>query len=254
LRELTRQRTELVRDRAAVANRLRKVLEGANIKLGCVATDVLGVSGRAMIRALIDGQDDPARLADLARRSLRGKIPELTRALEGHVTDHHRFVLGVLLDQVEALEGLIARIGARIEEAMRPFDAVAGRLQGIPGVGERAAEVIVGEIGPDVEAFPTAGHLSSWAGLCPGNDESAGERRSGETTKGSRLRTALVQVSWAASRAKGTIFQACYQRWVKRLGRKKALVAVAHKILVVIWHLLKKGTDDRERPAPAPVI
>jgi transposase len=253
LRDLTRQRTQLVRDRAAVVNRIQKVLEGANIKSGSVATDILGASGRAMIRAIIAGQDDPARLAELARRSLRGKIPERTRALDGRATDHHRFVLGVLLDQVEATEGLIARLDARIDEAMKPLVGTAGRLQGIPGVGERAAEVILGEIGPDVETFPTAGHLSSWAGLCPGNDESAGERRSGKTTKGSQwLRTALVQVSWAASRAKGTIFQACYQRWAKRLGRKKALVAVAHKILVVIWHLLKKGTDYRERQVPAP--
>jgi transposase len=251
LRDLTRQRTELVRDRAAVANRIQKVLEDANIKLGSVASDVLGVSGRAMIRALIDGQDDPARLADLARRSLRGKIPELTRALDGRATEHHRFVLGVLMDQIDALEGLIARLDARIDEAMRPFAAVAGRLQGIPGVGERAAEVILGEIGPDVETFPTAGHLSSWAGLCPGNDQSAGKRRSGQTTKGSQwLRSLLVQVAWSASHTKATIFSACYQRWAKRLGRKKALVAVAHKILVVIWHLLKEGTEYRERRAP----
>jgi transposase len=138
---------------------------------------------------------------------------------------------------------------------MRPFDEAAGRLRGIPGVGPRAAEVIVGEIGPDVEASPTAGHLSSWAGLCPGNDEGAGERRSGQTTKGSPwLRSLLVQVAWAASHTKATIFSACYQRWVKRLGRKEALVAVAHKILVVIWHLLKKGTEYRERYTPAPAV
>ena len=186
LRDLTRHRAELVRDRAAVANRIQKVLEDANIKLGSVATDVLGVSGRSMIRAMVGGQDDPAQLAELARRSLRGKIPELRRSLEGRVTEHHRFVLGVLLDQVEALEGLVARLDERIDEAMRPFAEIAGRLQGIPGVGERAAEVILGEIGPDVEAFPTAGHLSSWVGLCPGNDESAGKRRSGKTTKGSQ--------------------------------------------------------------------
>jgi transposase len=253
LRELTRQRTELVRDRAAVANRIQKVLEGANIKLGSVASDVLGASGRAMIRAIIDGCEDPARLAELARRKLRGKIPELKRALDGRATEHHRFVLRVLMDQIDALEGLIARLDERIDEAMKPFDEAAGRLRGIPGVGERAAEVILGEVGPDVEAFPTAGHLCSWAGLCPGNDRSAGKRRSGQTTKGSPwLRSLLVQVAWAASHTKETIFGACYQRWVKRMGKKKALVAVAHKILVVIWHLLKKGTDYRERRSPAP--
>jgi transposase len=232
LRDLTRQRTELVRDR----------------------TDVLGVSGRAMIRALIEGQDDPERLAELAKRSLRGKIPELKRALRGRVTEHHRFLLRAAMDQIEALEGLIARFDERIEEAMAPMAAAAGRLRGIPGVGERAAEVIVAEIGPDMSAFPTAGRLSSWAGLCPGNHESAGQRRSGKTTKGSQwLRTTLVQVAWAASHTKETIFSACYQRWAKRLGRKKALVALAHKILVVIWHLLKEQTDYRERPTPAGV-
>ncbi len=255
LRELTRQRTELVRDRAAVANRIQKVLEDANIKLGDVASDVLGVSGRAMIRAIIDGQDDPERLAELAKRSLRGKIPELKRALAGRVTEHHRFLLGLLLDQVEALEGLIARSEARIDEAMKPLGEAAGRLRGIPGVGERAAEVILAEVGPDMSVFATAGHLSSWAGLCPGNNESAGKRRTGKTTKGSQwLRTTMVQVAWAASHTKETIFGACYRRWAKRLGRKKALVAVAHKILVVIWHLLKGGTEYRERYVPAPAV
>jgi transposase len=252
LRELTRQRTELVRDQAAVANRIQKVLEDANIKLGDVASDVLGVSGRAMIRAIIDGQDDPERLAELARRRLRGKIPELKRALHGRVTEHHRFLLRALMDQIEALEGLIARFGARIEEAMEPFAAAAGRLRGIPGVGERSAEVIVAELGPDMKPFATAGHLSSWAGLCPPKEESGGKRRSVPTTKGDQwLRTTMVQVAWAASRAKATIFSACYQRWAKRLGRKKALVAVAHKILVVIWHLLKGGEEYRERFAAA---
>jgi transposase len=255
LRDLTRQRTELVRDRAAVANRIQKVLEDANIKLGDVASDVLGVSGRAMLRAIIDGQEDPERLAELAKRSLRGKIPELKRALCGRVTDHHRFVLGVLMDQIGALEGLIARLDERIDEAMKPYDEAAGRLRGIPGVGERAAEVILAEVGPDMSVFPTAGHLSSWAGLCPGNNESAGKRRTGKTTKGSQwLRTTMVQVAWAASHSKETVLGACYRRWAKRLGRKKALVAVAHKVLVVIWHLLKGGSEYRERYKPAQAV
>jgi transposase len=253
LRELTRQRAELVRDQAAVANRIQKVLEDANIKLGDVASDVLGVSGRAMIGAIIDGQEDPTRLAERAKGSLRGKIPELKRALRGRATDHHRFLLRALMDQIEALEGLVARFEARIDAAMEPLSAAASRLRGIPGVGERAAEVIVAELGPDLGAFPTAGHLSSWAGLSPGNNESAGKRRSGKTTKGSQwLRTMMVQVAWAASRTKETIFSACYQRWVKRLGKKKALVALAHKILVVIWHVLRTGTEYHERWTPAP--
>ena len=251
LRDLTRQRTQLLHEKAAVANRIQKVLEDANIKLGSVAIDVLGVSGRDMIRAMIGGQDDPARLAYLARRSLRGKIPELKRALRGPGHRAPSLRAGGAAGPGRGAGGPDRAAG----RADRGGDAAVrrdgGPAAGDPRGGGRAAEVILGEIGPDVETFPTAGHLSSWAGLCPGNNESADKRRSGKTTKGSQwLRTTLVQVSWAASRAKGTIFQACYQRWVKRLGRKKALVA--HRILVVIRHLLKKGTDYRERRAPAP--
>jgi transposase len=246
LRELTRQRTQLVRDRAAVANRLQKVLEDANIKLASVASDVLGASGRAMLRAMIAGQDDPAQLAELAQRRLRPKIPALKQALHGRVTAHHRFVLGALLDQVESLEGFIARFDDQIGVALAPFLAAARRLRTIP-----AAEGIVAEIGPDMERFPTAGHLASWAGLCPGNDQSAGKRRSGKTTKGSAwLRATLVQAAWAASHTKETIFSATYRRWAKRLGKKKALVAVARKLLVVAYHLLKGRTDYRERWTP----
>ena len=251
LRDLTRQRTQLIRDRAAVANRIQKVLEDANIKLGDVASDVLGVSGRAMIQALIAGVEDADHLAQLAKRRLRAKIPALKQALHGRVTEHHRFLLRGLLDQIMFLEGLIARFNARIEQAMAPFTTTAERLRGIPGVGQQVGEVIVAELGTDMAQFPTAGHLASWAGLCPGNDESAGKRRSGKTTKGSQwLRTTLVQAAWAASHTKETIFSACYQRWARRLGKKKALVAVAHKILVVIYILLKKGTDYRERWTP----
>jgi transposase len=252
LRDLTRQRTELVRDRAAVANRIQKVLEDANIKLASVASDVLGVSGRAMLRALIAGQEDPAELADLAKRRLRGKIPELRLALHGRVTDHHRFLLRMLLEQVEFLEGRIARFDARIAQALAPLAETTQRLRGIPGVGQQAAEVIVAEVGADMTPFPTASHLSSWAGLCPGNNQSGGRRRPEKTTKGSQwLRTTLVQVAWAASRTKETVFSACYQRWARRLGKKKALVALAHKILVVIYHVVKEGTTYQERWAPA---
>jgi transposase len=254
LRDLTRQRTQLIRNCATVSNRIQKVLEEANIKLGSVASDVLGVSGRAMIWALIEGQDDPERLADLAKRRLRGKIPELKLALHGRVTDHNRFQLRALMEQIEFVEGLIARYDAQIELAMRPLAEKTERLRGIPGVGAQAAEVIVAELGTDMAKFPTAGHLSSWAGVCPGNNESAGKRRSGKTTKGSQwLRTMLVQVAWAASHTKETIFSACYHRWAKRMGKKKALVAVAHKILVVIHHLLKGGADYHEKWKAAPV-
>ena len=254
LRDLTRQRTQLIRDRATVANRIQKVLEDANIKLGDVASDVLGASGRAMIRAIIAGEDDPDHLADLAKRRLRGKIPALKQALHGRVTEHHRFLLRGLWDQIVFLEDLIARFDARIDQAMAPFAAAEERLRGIPGVGQQAAAVIVAELGTDMTQFPTAGHLASWAGLCPGNDESAGKRRSGKTTKGSQwLRTTLVQAAWAASHTKETIFSACYHLWAKRLGKKRALVAVAHKMLVVVYCLLKNHTDYRERWAPPKV-
>jgi transposase len=248
LRDLTRQRAQLVRERAAAANRIQKVLEDANIKLASVATDVPGVSGRAMLAALIGGRDDPAALAALARGRLREKAPELTRAPQGLVSDHHRFLLRTLLRQIEQLEGLTAEYTARIEAVMVPLAEAAARLESIPGLGSRAAEVIVAEIGTDMTAFPSAGHLASWAGLCPGNNESAGKRRTGKTTKGSQwLRTVLVQVAWSASHTKETIFSATYRRWAKRMGKKKALVALGHKILVVIYKLLKDKTDYRER-------
>jgi transposase len=252
LRDLTRQRAQLVADKAAVANRIHKTLEGANIKLACVATDILGVSGRAMIERLIRGETDPERLAEEARGRMKQKVIPLRSALRGRVTDHHRFLLRSLMDQLGQLEGMIERYDARIEEAMRPFAAAEARLMTIPAVGRRGAEVIIAEIGADMTRFATAGHLTSWAGLCPGNNESAGKRRSTRTTKGSQwLRTTLVQVAWAASHAKETIFAATYQRWVKRLGKKKALIAVARKILELAYVLLKNQTDYVEKLAPA---
>jgi transposase len=201
-----------------------------------------------MLAALIDGVDDPAALADLARGRLRAKTPELTAAMRGMVADHHRFQLTMLLRHIDQMEGLIAEYSARIETVMLPFAEAAGRLESIPGLGAAAAEVIVAEIGVDMSVFPTAGHLASWAGLSPGNNESAGKRRTGKTTKGSQwLRTVLVQVAWAASHTKATIFGATYRRWAKRLGKKKALVALGHKILVVIYKLLKDQAVYRER-------
>ena len=251
LRDLTRQRTQLIRDRAAVANRIQKVLEGANIKLASVASDVLGASGRAMIEALIRGQDDPSQLAELARRRLREKIPQLRLALHGRLRDHHRFLLRGLMDQLRWLEDQAARYAARIEAVMAPFARAAGRLMTIPGISTQAAQGIIAEIGADMARFPTAGHLCSWAGICPGQAQSAQKPGSGKTTKGSQwLRTTLVQVAWAASRTKGTIFEAKFKRWARRMGRKKALVAVAHKVLVIIHGLLKGQTDYEERREP----
>jgi transposase len=248
LRDLTRQRTTLIRQRATLANRVQKVLEDANIKLASVASDPMGVSGRAMIRALIDGQENPEVLAELAKKRLRAKLPELRQALQGRVTDHHRFELAALMDQIDHLERLIVRYDGRIGVAIAPFQASVARLETIPAVGRKSAEVILAELGPAMEVFPTPGHLASWAGLCPGNNESAGKRRTGRTTKGDQwLRSALVQVAWAAIHCRGTIFGARYGRWVKRMGKKKALIAVAHKILVVIHVVLKSETDYEER-------
>jgi transposase len=243
LRDLTRQRSQLVAEKAAVANRIQKVLEDANIKLAAVATDVLGVSGRAMIRALIAGQEDPGDLADLARQRLRRKLPELRAALHGQVTEHHRFLLRLLMSHLDSLEGLIATLGARIAAVMPPFAAVVERLQTIPGVDQRVAESLIAEIGTDMEQFPTAGHLASWAGMCPGNDQSAGKHRSGRTTKGDRwLRQTLTQAAWAASHTKGTYLSAQYHRLAARRGKKRAIVALGHTLLTIVYHVLKRQT------------
>jgi transposase len=254
LRDLTRQRAQLVAEKASVAHRIHKALEGANIKLAGVATDILGVSGRAMIVRIIAGEDDPQQLAALARGRLRKKAAPLQRALQGRVTDHDRFQLRMLMDHLRHLEGLIEAYSARIAEVIGPFVEAEARLMTIPGVGRQAAEVIVAEIGADMARFATAGHLASWAGLCPGNNKSGDKRRGGRTTKGDRwLRTTLVQAAWAAAHTKTTSFGARYSRWAKRLGKKKALIAVARKILELAYLLLKTKADYREMLTPAVV-
>lgn len=248
LRELTRQRRQMVHAKASVANRIQKVLEDANIKLGSVATDVLGVSGRDMLQALIAGETDPVKLAELARRKLRAKIPALRLALRGRVTDHHRFLLKLLLDELTNLEELIERLTSRITEVLSaPFAEAIKRLATIPGIDVRAAENVLAEIGMDMDVFPTAGHLASWAGMCSGQQESAGKRQSGRTRKGNQwLRTTLVQIAWAASRTKHTYLSSQYRRLASRRGKKRALVAVGHTILVMIYHLLREGTTYQE--------
>jgi transposase len=248
LRDLTRQRTQLIRHRATMANRLQKVLEDANIKLASVATDILGVSGRAMIRALIAGEQDPARLADLARRRLRAKTELLVLALTGQVSDHHRFQLRGLMEQVERLDRGIEQLDGRILEATTPFEAELARLMTIPGLSRSAAEVILAEIGTDMTAFPTAGHLCSWAGMSPGNHQSAGKRYSGRTTKGSPwLRSVLVQAAWSASHTKNTRLSVTYHKLARRIGKKRAVVAVGRKILKLVYEMLKGRTDYQER-------
>ena len=248
LRELTRQGRQLIQTRASVVNRIQKVLEDANIKLASVATDVLGVSGRAMLEAIASGQDGPQQLAELARGKLRAKIPALRLALAGRVTKHHRFLLRLLLDELGQLEGLITRLTERITAVLpAPFAEAVKQLATIPGIDQRAAENILAEIGVDMQQFPLAAHLASWTGMCPGNNESAGKRRSGKTTKGNRwLRATLVQVAWAASHTKDTYLSAQYRRLATRRGKKRALVALGHTILVIIHTMLRTGTTYRE--------
>jgi transposase len=244
LRDLTRQRAQLIQEKSRVANRVQKTLEDANIKLGSVASDVLGVSGRQMIQALIDGKQTPEQMADLARRRLREKIPQLREALSGKVTDHHRFMLGQLMEQMRHVESQVESFDSRIEQVMRPLEQTAvGMLDQIPGLDVRAAQNIVAEIGVDMSRFPSAGHLSAWAGLCPGNNRSAGKRKSGKMTEGNRwLKRTLTQCAWAASRTKGSYFQAQYRRLAGKRGKKRAAAAVAHSQLVVAYHMLKNGT------------
>ena len=260
LRELTRYRTSLVQERTAAVNRLQKVLEGANVQLASVATDVMGVSGRAMLAELVAGSTDAAALADLAVGKLREKIGDLQRALTGRMGDHQRFLLAQQLAHVDFLDEQIARLDAEVAERTRPFEAAIARLDTIPGVSRRVAEILVAEIGTAVDRFPTAGHLASWAGMCPGNHESAGKRRSGATRKGSpALRRALVQAAHATGRTRSTYLGAQYRRLSARRGAKRAAVAVGHSILVVAFHLLARASvyqdlgpgyfDERDRDA-----
>jgi transposase len=247
LRELTRYRTTLVRERSAEVNRLQKTLEGANIKLGAVASSLAGRSAREMIEGLLADSPDPARLADLARGRLREKLPELERALTGRVGPHQRFLLAQQLAHIDYLDAAVERVCAEIAERLRPFDATLARLETIPGIGRRVAEIVAAELGLDVTRFPSAAHLAAWAGVAPGNHESAGKRLSGTTRKGSPwLRTTLVEAAQAAARTKSTYLAAQYRRLAPRRGQKRAVVAVAHTILVIIYHLLRDQTTYRE--------
>ena len=242
LRNLTRYRKSNIRDRQREANRLHKMLEDTGIKLDCVATDLLGKSGRAMLDALVSGTTDPQLLADLARGQLRRKLPALREALEGRFDSEHALVVGQILAHIDFLDESIDRLSAAIEEQIAPFAAAVELLCTIPGVQRRAAEVIIAETGGDMTAFTTAGHLASWAGVCPGNDESAGKRRSGRTRKGSKwLRGTLIEAARAAARTRDTYLNAHYQRVRARRGANKASLAVAHSLLVAIWHMLQTG-------------
>jgi transposase len=252
LRELTRYRQTLVKEQSSVANRLQRIIESGNIKLGQVASNALGVSGRLMLRALCEGETDGSKLAALARGQLKQKRAELRRALTGRLSPAQRFVLRELLDRYEELEAALARVNEQIKQEVakcdNPFVGEAVELlQTIPGIGLRVAQVIVSEIGVDMGRFATDGHLASWAGMCPGSNESAGKRQSGRTTKGSiYLRNALVQAAWAATHTKETYLAAQYKRMVKRKGKNRALVAVGHSILVIIYHVLSRKESYSE--------
>lgn len=242
LRNLTRHRAQLASEHTRVANRIHKLLEDANVKLGAVASDVLGKSGRAMLQALVQGQQDAAAMADLALGQLRKKVPQLQLALEGHFTEHHRFMLRQLLSHVNYLEQQIAEFSrqtqSQLDELLLPKDQE--RLDAIDGVNLTTIENVIAEIGVDMQVFPDEYHLSSWTGICPGNEESGGRRLRSRTRKGNRwLRRALAEAAWAASHAKGTYLAAQYRRLAARRGKKRALLAVGHSILVIIYHLLK---------------
>jgi transposase len=247
LRTLTRYRKTQIAERQREANRLHKALEDTGIKLDCVATNILGKSGRAMLDALIAGTTDPEVLADLAKGRLRSKIPALREALEGRFETHHALVIGAILAHLDFLDEQIDRLSDAIEEQLGPFAAGVDLAGSLTGVARRTAEVMVAEIGVDMSVFPTAGHLASWAGRCPGNDQSAGKRRSGRTRKGSKwLGIALEEAALAATRTKGTYLAAQYQRLRPRIGHGRALGAVKHSMLIAYWHMFTTGETYRD--------
>jgi len=247
VRDLTRYRSTVVQDRARLINRLQKVLEDANIKLAGVASNVMGVSARAMLAALLDGQRDPATLAELARGRLRDKRDQLVQALQGNLKAHHGFLLAEYLGQLEYLDDAVTRVNAEIAAALQHEEDAIARLDTIPGVSRRTAEILVAEIGSDLTRFPTAKHLASWAGMCPGNHQSAGKQKHGTTRKGSPwLRQALIEAAHGAARSKDTYLAAQYRRLVRRRGKQRALVATGHSILIIVYYLLTRGTTYQE--------
>lgn len=255
LRDYTRGRAQVVRDRTREVQRLEKFLESTGIKLSSVATDLTGVSARAMLEALIAGERDPKVLADLAKGTLRRKTPELVDALIGRFNGHHAFMVRQHLDQIDLLDSQVTAYTTRIEEAMAPFRDLRTALTTIPGVSDRIAEVIIAETGGDTTVFPTAAQLASWAGVCPGSNESAGRVKSSHVRDGNRyLKGALGQAAMAVIRTKGTYLGARYRRLAARRGKMRAEVAIMHDILTAAWHLMAaNGTEAYTPPTPRPV-
>jgi transposase len=250
LRDLTRERSNFVRARSTFVNRVQKVLEGTNIKLASVASSVVGVAGRAILEALIHQNATPTEMAELAKGKLRKKREQLAKALTGRVKPHQRFILSELLCQIDALDETIAHFEKEIKRYCAPFEQAVELLDTIPGVARQTAQVIVAEIGIDMSRFPTANHLAAWAGVAPGNNESAGKRRSGKTRKGNTaLTTALIQAAHGVAHTRGTYLAAQYHRLAGRRGAKRAAVAVAHSILVIAYYLIKRKEPYREMGA-----
>jgi transposase len=247
LRDLTRYRTHVVEERARLTNRLQTVLEDANVKLASVVTDIRGVSARAILAALIAGETDPVVLAELARGRMRSKREVLAQAVVGRFTPHHAFLITEHLSQLDYLEEAVERVSTEIAQRLQAEQEALELLDTIPGVGQRAAEIILAEIGTDMARFPSAKHLASWAGMCPGNKESGGKRLSGKTRKGNPwLRQVLIEVAHAASKTKDTYLAAQYRRLASRRGKQRALVALGHSILVMVYHILTRRRPYRE--------
>lgn len=252
LRELTRYRESLVREQTAISNRIIKLAESGNIKLAQVATQTLGASGRAILKQLASGETDPQKLAGLALGSLKQKQERLQKALVGRFTQTQRWVLGELMARYDQTEAALSRVQERIDQQIRedqdPFVPQAAELlDSIPGVGQSVAQTILSEIGADMSVFPSDGHLASWAGICPGNDESAGKRRNTRVNPANRyLKAALCEAAWGASHTKNTYLAAQYRRLARRIGKKKALIAVGHSILVIVYHVLSRRTPYQE--------
>ena len=243
LRELTRHRSSLVGKRAQAANELQKVLEGTNLKLGSVVSHITGVSAVAILEALLDGQRDPEALAELAKGRLRTKRAELQRALRGEMQPHHKLIVAQLLADLSFLEEQIAELSEEIGRRVAAHQQELARLDGIPGINQRIGEIILAEVGPDMSPFPSAAHLCSWAGVCPGNDQSGGRSRSSRSRPGNHaLKTALVEAAQAAAHTKGSYLQAQYRRVARRRGKKRAAMAVARSILTAIYYMLKRAT------------